>query len=177
LAAAVGLAGTPVHSEEPLLLEKEAMVRVHAPSLDAKAIRGRVVSIDDETLILRSDSGAWERDHPQSLRRIPISAVNRIEVRGKTHGGFNAGLAGAIIGGGLGFAIGNGACTDKGFVNPCPSQGLIASLPGAAIGVIVGVALTRKTDWASVPLEGKRVSVVLAPTAGRGWKAGMSIAF
>jgi hypothetical protein len=172
-----GLAGMPVFADEAPPLAAETLVRVEAPSLEKKPIQGRIVSMDEDMLILKPDVAAWERNAPQTLRKIPRAAVRSIAVRGKSRGGLLGGALGTIAGGALTVAVVAATCKPQPDDLRCFAYAMMGVLPGAAIGAATGVALTRKTDWTPVASDHKRVSLVLAPTPGRGFKAGVSIGF
>ena len=91
------------------------------------AVRGRLRSVTDETLVMTSGKG----DEMFTRRQI-----TRVSVKGKSHRGRNT-LIGLGVGTGAGLALGLGA--RQGFLDSDVTAGGIVG--GALIGTIIGVAI------------------------------------
>jgi hypothetical protein len=179
LSAAVAFTGAPARAENQTIAPN-TFVRVQAPSLDQRPIRGLVVSMDDEMLTLKSEVNAWDRGVPTPLRKIPMAAVRSLEIRGKSHGSVGARVIGAIAGAILVPIVVGKACATKYSSDDggrCAAYALVAVLPGAGIGMATGNAASSQTEWKAVSLDGKRVGISVGPAPGRGWKAGISVGF
>jgi hypothetical protein len=112
---------------------------------------GRLISLDPDTLVLErfvpGDGGAGVAD------RIPTDSIGQLQTRigRRANGG-----RGALIGGGIGLALGAlcaiGYEEDQWFA-PSPGQCLVSgAVSGAATGLLIG-ALSRSDIWAPVPLR------------------------
>jgi hypothetical protein len=174
VAAAVATAPVPAFSETPTIAP-DTFVRVQA-SVDAKPIRGKVISMDDQTLTLRSDP-APGMGGPRRAIQIPIADVRSIEVRQTKGGGALAGVLGGAAGAVLSWVIVSAGCQSGNDDMHCFGNAVFATVPGIAVGALLGTAATRQTTWTQVPLDGRRVSIGVAPAPGRGWKAAVSVGF
>ncbi len=166
-------------------------VRLQAPRLDEHRIRGRIVGIQGDTLVLDAEArpSMWERvfrvpigGKPPGRLHVPLDSITSLEVaRGKKSNWPAAFAAGAVIGGGatlLGAAAygSSGPCVAT--EDPDCGDGRSLVLAGVAVTAVTVVAfgLFAKTDrWVDVTPARTRLTV--APTPGRGVAVALSIRF
>jgi hypothetical protein len=143
-------------------VEPGERVRVSAPTIQTRWVVGTFESLSDDTLALKE-------------RRIPVSAVERLQVSLKVSRGSQAGK-GALIGGTslglLGLMLGLGMTSEcVGFEIFCGGDFGDAMLVtasaagvGAAIGALVGLVVPRGHRWHEVSLDERPVMTpVVAP--------------
>jgi hypothetical protein len=153
-------------------------VRVTAPGLGLRRAAGVVAVVRERDLILRTDGTdpAWARG---GLRQdslgvvVPLDSIRGLEVGVGTRRHFGAGfLVGGTILGAAG-AISAAGC--QGLICFSPAAvGAAGFLAGGLLGGLVGLAV-ETTDWATVPVGGQRIGLVVAPGGGVG--VGASVTF
>jgi hypothetical protein len=140
-------------------------VRLSAPTTVQGALRGTVIAIDDESLLLDTD------DHRPL--KVPRQGITQLELSTGRKGHARTGLiVGAVIGGALGATVPLDAmCTQTQIAageSSCASRGaLIATFAVAdgAAGALIG-HLIKGDRWSAVPQNAFRVA--LGPTRGKG---------
>jgi hypothetical protein len=146
-------------------------VRVSAPSVSDTRIRGTLVALDEETLIV-----APEGKTPQI--EMSRSQVTRLQVSRGKRSHWVAGAVTGVVGGlaltasycGSGGALGGGCSGDDALGVAAFFCGI-----GAAGGALVG-AVVRTDRWEMVPANTVAVSIIPVPVR-RGMALGVRIAF
>ena len=144
IAAAAGLAGTPLAAQQSSPPAVGETVRLLAPSPGPGSIRGLVMAVRGDTLFVRPDDGA-------ATLAVPAEQIAWIDVRRPNSFGFGlmrGVLVGAPVGTGTGVLF--GILAEAGKKN-CPDCGLTAIytgvlglLSGTVIGGVVGAASPGK---------------------------------
>ena len=181
--ALVFLAESQIAAQEPLLQPGER-VRFKAPRIHDGTIRGWVVEIRGDTLIV--DAQPWpsfweevlevsvENDAPRRLR-VPFDDLTSVKVaRGKKTNWLGAVGAGAVTAAfGLFLAGASHGCCSNDDVDE--TRYYIAAA-GLGVAATVGVGLFMKTDrW--VDVTPRRLRVTVAPFPGRGVAVALSLRF
>jgi len=150
----------------PLPLTVGSTIRLQAPTIVQGRLQGRVMEVDDESLLISQED------------RLPVrvsrQAITRLEVRTGRH---RQTLTGMCIGAGIGALLG--------VTFPCIAMvgcdqrnggaaALADGLGGAAWGAGIG-ALIRRDHWSAVPPVQLRMTLV--PTPGRGVGLSVSMSF
>jgi hypothetical protein len=188
--------GHDAASEASVVVSPSMRVRLEAPSFDPKPIVGTVVAVDDQTLTMRLDRSVGNQ---QALLYIPISEIARVGV--SRRGRRSQAGKGALIGGVAGLAldvalfalISNGpgirnaqqeTTAERVAASPArgqvTAQGALILMVPVGIGALIGASLGSASNaerWEPAALPEKRVGFRITPTAGRGWKAAVSVAF
>ena len=148
-------------------------IRVVSRELGGQTLTGRLLAIDDETLLLK----VADRAEPIRLRR---ASIGQIEVsrgkrtgagKGALIGGVALGIPGAFVG-----WYGTESCVEVLSCTPGHVYGGFASaaigglVVGGAIGALIGSAFTSER-WERVP-----ISVAVAPQR-RGARAALTLRF
>lgn len=149
-------------------------VRVTAPDVADKPITGTLSSLDAASITLAVPGVA-----AGSEQTIQLTSVDRLEIyRGRSHSPLKGMRTGALVGAGLGLAIGIGAATEDGsFV--CEGAGCIGigvlggAFWGTAIGAVIG-AISGQDRWDEVMLV--TPSVAVRP-AGGGFTLAVALSF
>ena len=159
---AMFLVPTEARSEE--ILSPGARVRITAPSA-GKPSKGRLVSFDDQALIVVFDGGA-------APSRIPREAVERIQVAKRSRA--LGVLRGAGIGAAAGFA--GGALGARIFSDEPEGAGVAAFIYGSlgtVVGAAVGAALPVQR-WQDTDAHKLRLGLAPRPD---GLGASLSVSF
>ena len=125
-------------------------VRVLAPTSRVSPVRGMVMELDNESLLLRTEDATH--------LRLPRGAITQLEVsvgeRRQTAKGL---LLGAVIGGA---SFGVGACCTRIGSSSMSDQAKVVSL-GLVVGATCGAAIgyfIKKDRWTLLPLEQVRIA-------------------
>jgi hypothetical protein len=163
LALALLVAGGPAAAQAPTPeLRPGERIRVHAPSLAERPVRGGFARIAADTLFLggRDSIGA----------AVPLGAVERIDrSRGRT--------VPALVGGGIGAAIlgsiGLWATYVSGAPNPTAAERFVPVAAGAAVGGIFGAVVGSATGerWRPVYVAPRAAQRPPPPPPGTGGRA------
>jgi len=133
--------------------EAGSRIRYSLRSDPSKFTKARMLSLGADSLaferLIAGDRPAWVAD------RVPTDSIAQLQVRIGRRG--NAGR-GALIGGGIGFALG-ALCSlgdSDNWLQPTAGECIASGvLTGATTGLLIG-ALSRSDVWAPVPLPGRR---------------------
>lgn len=126
-----------------------AKVRITPGPVDGQPFVGRVIRLDEESLLVEAGKGSAPLEVP--LRNIDLLEVRHLH-RGSSalRGLFVGTLVGVVLGG---FANAKGSCDD-----PCfsvPSDGVVlagAAAVGAVTGAVIGAGTVPVRSWRPVPL-------------------------
>lgn len=142
-------------SQEPTTLEPGQQVRVTAPDLGVKKLKGTIESLDSATLAITADS----------TLRIPLTAVERLDVRVGARRYWAEGFAaGLLIGGALGAAIAYTGFTE----GETPGREALIPIGGFAFALLgTGIGALITTDrWERVTVDHMRVGIGGRPDGG-----------
>ena len=121
-------------AEEAPSLKSGDRVRIKAPSIDGRRLVGTIVSLDADTLVLKSKGVRRGRSSlgRTILRTIPLASITKLEEKRK--GGAKGSLGGFLIGASTGLVLGVLGCSFD-----CPSyvpviSGIFFGIIGAGIG-------------------------------------------
>ena len=162
---AVLLVPPPLQADEAPPVGRGSHVRVSATSV-ARRLEGRVESIDDTTLALRSENG--------SMTALPLSTVTNLEVAVGRRGHARTGAAIGAGFGALSIAVlcqGEGECFQS---SGDYGAAVLATATTAACGALIG-ALIKSDKWIVIPT--RPPSARLGPGSEPGLAAGIAIAF
>ena len=174
LASAAGAAGA---DDRPLAVKAGEKVRLTPTDSASRCLTGTVLEVQPDALIIKFK---WSGES----RRVPFSALGRLEVADGRHGHFKAGaLVGFVPGFALGYLVGSAiSCYEHG--SDCSGLG-----PGLGLGTIWGgvtalagglVGLAIRTDrWHGVTLptgRTARMEAAIVPTRG-GLAARLAVSF
>jgi hypothetical protein len=159
----------PALAQESGLVQPGARVRVFhhcAEKYDPGERRERVVCEEQTGTVasLSSDSLVLNVNNEGTFASIPLGSVSRLQLsKGRggagTRGALYGGLAGAFVGGLAGLAVCSSVEDSTNSPGACALGGaLVVSIPGAAIGLMLGHSLGRE-GWVDIPIEGVAVSV------------------
>jgi hypothetical protein len=155
LAFVTGCASTSVVTTPSPVPSAGTSIRYALSSDTSRFIEGRLISLDADTLAFERfvpERPAYRERAHWAAERIPTDSIALLQT--KIRHGTQAGR-GALIGGGIGFAVGAlcaAGSNESDFVAPSAGQCLASGvLSGAAIGAIIG-ALSHKDAWAPVLL-------------------------
>lgn len=164
--------------EAQSVLRVGARVRLNEGQRTMKALTGRVLSVDDERLLLEVSEG----EKPLEVRRADIHGLEisvghrRAGSRGALIGALSLGIPGTLLGAAAGRfsdAECSGHCGSSAVAPSAVLMGAVAGGIGAGLGALIGNAFTID-DWQAV--EQKRVSAYVVPTR-RGVAASVSFKF
>lgn len=180
--AAVGgltiLAALPLSAQQPPSLAPGQRVRVTAPSAGLDQMVGTVVAVREREIVLRPDSLAPGADTTTS---VSLYRIRTLEVSRGMHRhllpavGAGAGI-GALLFGVWGYSLAQD-CNRK---FECDLNTTQAGAIGAALGVLFGGVIgggvaPRRESWATMPLRGQRVGLIVTPSGRVG--LAVSLAF
>ncbi len=170
LAALCVTTSTVRAQQQPNMLEAGARVRLTSPTLESDQRIVRIVSPGTDTLVFQSERNPVTR----RLALKDISAVERsLGEKRRTGSGAVIGLlAGAAIGGILGYTAQERTCENAGLTGclilPASAGqsaalgGIVGGLAGLLVGTTVGW-LSKSERWQRVPLNGRPA---VAPSPG-----------
>lgn len=148
-------------------------VRVTAPALTSKPLTGSLVALEETTLKLR-------REGSSEVVEIPRRDVTRFEVKTRRSRRGKAAGIGALVGLGVGAALGYAAGDDcdapdaPSFVCiPRPASAGGVGLVGAALGALIGLAVGPGEKW-EVRDPG-RVHLTVSPSPRRSGGVGLAL--
>jgi hypothetical protein len=165
--------GLAARGAQPLPTGQRIRVVSRDTELGGQLLAGRLLAIDDETLLLK----VADRAQPIRLRRASIGQieVSRGESSGAGRGAVIGGVSLGVPGAALGLFAAGFACFEQRHCHPAYLVGGTAGFVlGAAIGGAIGAAIgsTSKSErWERVPL-----SVAVAPQR-RGARAALTLRF
>ena len=152
-------------SAQDTVAASESRVRLVAPSVSEKPLKGRLMQTDDSTLTVLQDSG-------DSLT-LPRDSVIRLERSvGPSWRKLGAKI-GALVGFGTAVGLGVGYCND-GFCDEPIAAGLFLSLITVPAGALLGLAVSPGERWAEQDPKQVRIAVTAVP---RGIGIGLSLGF
>ena len=157
-----------------------ARVRVYAPSIQKGQMVGKLIKMMQDTLIIQKG---------RSFYQVPVSSISTFDVSLKQYRNTGKGLiiglgAGAFI---IGFTIISTYREEKRIDQSSGDTSLsyytlgIETLVGYSAGALVCLlstligAATKSDKWVEVPP--KRLNLSLAPTSGKGLRAGLTFNF
>jgi hypothetical protein len=155
LAFVTGCASTSVVTTPSPVPPAGTSMRYALSSDSSRLIEGRLISLDADTLVFERfvpERPAYRERAHWVADRVPTDSIALLQA--KVRQGTQVGR-GAMIGGGIGFAVGllcAAGSDESDFVAPSGGQCLASGvLSGAAIGAVIG-ALSHKDAWAPVLL-------------------------
>jgi hypothetical protein len=152
-------------------------VRVTAPAFAGKPLTGSLVALEEATLKLL-------REGSSEVVEIPRRDVTRFEVITRTSRRGRAAGIGALVGLGVGAALGYAAGDDCGAPDapsfvciPRPASAGGVGLLGAALGALIGVAVGPGEKWEVRDPGRVRLTVSPSPQRSGGVGLALSIGF
>jgi hypothetical protein len=155
LAFVTGCASTSVVTTPSPVPPAGTAIRYALSSDSSRLIEGRLISLDADTLAFERfvpERPAYRERAHWAAERIPTDSITLLQT--KVRQGTQVGQ-GALIGGGIGFAVGllcAAGSDESNFAAPSAGQCLASGvLSGVAIGALIG-AVSHKDAWAPVLL-------------------------
>ena len=153
-------------SAQDTVAASETRVRLVAPSVSEKPLKGRLLQTDDSTLTVLRDSG--------DTLTLPRDSVTRFERSvGPSRRKLGAGI-GALVGLATANVLGLAYCGDDSLCDDQTGAILLSSLITVPLGALLGRAVSPGERWAEQDPKQVRIGVTAVP---RGIGIGLSLGF
>jgi hypothetical protein len=171
----------PQETRTSSLIVPGSKIRILAPTIVRGPLAGTVLQLDDESILISTDTGSALRVSRRALTQVEVGMGRRGNPK---QGAFIGAAIGAVFGAVVGGSdTPEGPClydstricpATKGSAGKAVGLGAAMGVVGAGWGALIG-HLHKHDVWAPVPLDAMRVSV--APAPGRGVGLTLSVSW